>query len=152
MKPAHTKYSSLTSLKLSEGISLRILLSGSETNGIQAVFEDTVEPGIGPARHIHHDQDETFSFLEGEFDVEIAGTIFHMQPGDVAFVPKGTPHAWKNVGNTQGRLRYTFTPALNIEAMFREFDEALKQGELTEEVVGKIMANHQDQEIVGPPL
>ena len=44
MQPAHTKYDTLDSLTLSDGLSLKVLLSGSETNGTQAIFEDIVEP------------------------------------------------------------------------------------------------------------
>lgn len=39
-------------------------------------------------------------FLEGQFDVEVAGELYHIKEGDVAFVPRGTAHAFKNIGNT----------------------------------------------------
>ena len=69
MKPIHNKYDSVESLKLFEGMTLKILLSSADTSGLQAVFEDIVEPGVGPSRHIHHKQDETFLFLEGNFGI-----------------------------------------------------------------------------------
>ena len=74
-----------------------------------------------------------------------------MKPGDVAFIPKGTVHAFKNVGNDRGRLRYVFSPALTMEEMFREFYEALNTGELSEQVMSDIALKH-GQEFVGPPL
>nr|WP_298297761.1 cupin domain-containing protein [uncultured Litoreibacter sp.] len=76
------------------------------------VFEDIVAPGVEPGRLIHHDQDETFIFLEGTFDVEIDGVLYQMEPGDIGFVPRETVHAFKNVGSTPGRLRYVFSLAL----------------------------------------
>ena len=151
MKPIHTNYRATEALVFPGAITLRVLLSGSQTDGSHAVFEDVVEPGIGPGRHIHHGQDETFFFLEGSFDVEVAGALHHMEPGDVAFVPRGTVHAFKNVGQTPGRLRYVFSPALTVEAMFQEFFEALQEGSLTEEIMAKIAGKH-GQEFVGPPL
>ena len=151
MKPIHTSYQNAETMVFPEAITLKVLLSGSQTDGNSAVFEDIVEPGIGPGRHIHHLQDETFFFLEGKFDVEIAGKLHHMSPGDVGFVPKGTIHAFKNVGETQGRIRYIFSPALTIEQMFREFYTSLQQGNLSEEVMMQIAAQH-GQEFVGPPL
>ena len=151
MDPVHTSYDEAETFVFPGAITLRILLSGTQTNSSQAVFEDIVEPGIGPGRHIHHEQDETFFFLEGAFDVEADGVLHHMQPGDVAFVPRGTVHAFKNVGKTQGRIRYVFSPALKVEEMFRSFFAALQDGDLSAEVMSKIALEH-GQEFVGPPL
>ena len=152
MKAIHNKYDSAESLKLFEGMTLKILLTGSETEGLQAVFEDIVEPGVGPGRHIHHKQDETFIFIEGTFDVDIDGQLYRMSAGDTAFVPKGTIHAWKNVGEGVGRLRYIFSPALNIEQMFRDLDKAWNNKEMNGEVIKNLMSNYPEQESAGPPL
>lgn len=151
MKPVHTKYTTAETLIFPEAITLKILLQGSQTDGTQAIFEDIVEPGVGPGRHIHYQQDETFFFLEGSFDVEVGGKLYHMNAGDVAFIPKGTVHAFKNVGDNPGRLRYVFSPALTMEEMFREFYKAMKEGPLSEEVMAEIALKH-GQEFVGPPL
>ena len=133
-------------------ITLRILLTGEDTGGVQEVFEDIVQPDVGPPRHIHRDQDETFFFLEGQFDVEVGGVLHHMSPGDVAFIPRGTVHAFKNVGGTVGRLRYVFTPALKMEAMFRAFHAETESSEtLTAEAMAEIADRH-GQTMVGPPL
>ena len=152
MNPTHTEYESVKVLELFEGMTMKVLLTGSETNGLQAIFEDIVEPGIGPGRHIHHQQDETFMFLEGTFDIEVDGKLFHMKAGDVAFIPKGFVHGWKNVGEVRGRLRYIFSPALNIEDFFRDIYEARKAGEITEENMKMIAQKYPEQESVGPPL
>ena len=152
MKAIHNKYDKVESLKLFEGMTLKILLKGSDTGGIQAVFEDIVEPGIGPERHIHHKQDETFIFLEGKFDVEIDGQIYKMSAGDSAFVPKETVHAWKNVGDGIGRLCYIFSPALNIDQMFRAIHNAYKNQEMNEDFMKQLMSNYPEQDVAGPPL
>ncbi|MFY0645126.1 MAG: cupin domain-containing protein [Bacteroidia bacterium] len=151
MKPTHSVYKNAEKLDFPNVLSLKVLLVGAQTNGQLAVFEDIVEPGVGAPRHIHHEQDETFFFLEGTFDVEIGGVLYHMNPGDMAFVPKGSIHAFKNVGKEKGILRYAFSPAQNIEEMFRSFYEASLRGELSEEDMTKIAAKH-GQEIVGPPI
>lgn len=152
MQPIHSKYDSAESLTLFEGMTLKILLSSSDTNGLLAVFEDSVEPGVGPGQHIHHKQDETFIFLEGTFDVEIDGQVYRMSAGDTAFIPKGTKHGWKNVGGGIGRLRYIFSPALNIEQMFRDIHSAHELGGMTEEVLKKLAADYPEQGVLGPPL
>jgi len=114
MPITHTDYKSSETFDFPGAITLRILLTGEDTDGAQEVFEDIVQPGVGPGRHIHHDQDETFFFLEGDFIVEIDGVVHEMSPGDVAFIPRGSVHAFKNVGSAEGRLRYIFSPALKM--------------------------------------
>ena len=151
MKPIHSKYDSVETLVFPEAITLKILLSGKQTDGSQVVFEDIVEPGVGPGRHIHYNQDEIFFFLEGDFIAEVGGETFQFKPGDVAFIPRGTVHAFKNVGDNKGRLRYIFSPADTIEDMFREMHSVLKIGELTFERMAEISLKH-GQEFVGPPL
>lgn len=151
MKPVYTPYDSAETMIFPGAITLKVLLQASQTNGSQAIFEDIVEPGVGPGRHIHHHQDETFFFLNGTFDVEVAGQLYHMTPGDIAFIPRGTVHAFKNVGSSRGRLRYVFSPAMTIEEMFREFYQVLEKGSLTQELMAKIALKH-GQEFVGPPL
>lgn len=151
MVPFHGKYRDAETFEFPGAITLKILISGDDTGGSLAVFEDVVQPGIGPGRHIHQGQDETFFFLEGRFDVEIDGVLHHMQPGDVAFVPRETVHAFKNVGDSAGRLRYIFSPALNMEAMFRAFFAAQDTGTISQEAMEQIAAEH-GQRFVGPPL
>jgi len=151
MSPIHTKYGAAETLEFAGAITLRILLSGSHTNGTMSVFEDIVQPGVGPGRHVHHGQDELFIFLEGSFVVEIDGQVHTMGVGDVAFVPRETVHAFKNVGESVGRLRYIFTPALQMEAMFRAFYEAEKSTGIGQTEMKKIAADH-GQSFVGPPL
>lgn len=151
MEAIHTIYSKAEQFIFPDAITLKILLSGKHTEGNLAIFEDIVEPGIGPGRHIHHHQDETFFFLEGKFIAEVGNEMFAFQPGDVAFVPKGTVHAFKNIGQTTGKLRYIFSPAQTIENMFREFYDLLEKGNFSEEAMAEISLKH-GQEFVGPPL
>lgn len=151
MNPIHSQYEAVETLTFPNAITLKILLSGQQTDGNQAIFEDLVEPGIGPGRHIHHHQDETFFFLEGDFIAEIDGKMYEMKPGDVAFIPRGTVHAFKNVGKTPGKLRYIFSPAHTIEEMFREFFDSLEKSNLSFARMAEISLKH-GQEFVGPPL
>ncbi len=151
MPITHSSYTEVETLDFPGAITLRILLTREETDGAQEVFEDIVQPGVGPGRHIHHDQDETFFFLEGEFIVEIDSKVHEMSPGDAAFIPRGTVHAFKNVGTTEGRLRYVFSPALKMEAMFRALHKAAEGGEISEANMHDIATSH-GQTFVGPPL
>ena len=151
MKPLHINPDDAETLSFPGAIEFRVLISGDKTDNQFAVFEDIVEPGIGPARHIHKDQDETFFVIEGTFDVEVGGKLIHLAPGNVAFVPRGTIHAFKNVGTTKGRLRYLFTPAGNFEEMVREMFAIGGGAQPSEEELNKIALQH-GQQFVGDPL
>ena len=146
-----TKSGEAETLNFPGAITLSILLPASATGGVLAIFEDVVEPGVGPGRHIHHGEDETFFVGSGKFIVEVDGTVHDLAPGDVAFVPRGTVHAFKNIGTTPGLLRYAFTPAGQVEAMFRAFYAASMRGETDMDAMAKIALEH-GQEFVGPPL
>ncbi|QDG75522.1 cupin domain-containing protein [Labrenzia sp. PHM005] len=150
-KPLHITPSSIQTFEIPDFITFRILLSGNQTDGTLAIFEDDVHPGQGPARHIHRDQDETFFFLEGEFDVEIAGERHHMKPGDVGFVPRGTVHAFKNVGSTVGKLRYILSPAGTFEEFIPSIHAILTDGTQSQDAIAGLAGKH-GMEMVGPPL
>ena len=111
MKPLRIVYRESETFDFPGQITLRVLLSGTQTDGSLAVFEDIVEPGVGPGRHIHRDQDETFFVEAGLFDLEADGTRLRgLGPGDMAFVPRGTVHAFRNIGGVAG------APALRLLA------------------------------------
>jgi len=153
MAAKHIKYTNTEPLEINDGVKVRILLRNKDTSGVHAIFEDIVEPGsIGPARHIHREQDETFLFLKGEFEIEVEGERFQTKAGDVAFVPKGSAHAWKNIGKEVGIFRYFFSPGLNIEDMFLDLHELRSLGHSTEEAMESLIAKYPKQEVVGPPI
>lgn len=148
----HTDYKKVKTLELFEEIKLNILMMATDTNGVLSIFEDIVDPGISVNQHIHHKQDETFFFLEGEFEIEVDGQLFHVKAGDTASVPMGAVHAWKNISDKLGRLRYIFIPALNIDQMFLDVQNAKQNGGLSEDVLAEIALKYPEQETVGPPL
>jgi quercetin dioxygenase-like cupin family protein len=152
VKPMHVTESGGERLVFPDGaIEMVIKIPGAATDGAFAVFEDVVRPGAGPARHIHRDQDETFFVLDGQFDFEIEGTLIHAGAGDIAFVPRGAVHAFRNAGAEHGRLRFMFTPAGEAEAMFRAFLADAHKRPLTVETMNGIAADY-GQTFVGPPL
>ena len=69
--------------------------------GVCVIFVDA-PPGRGPGPHTHP-YEEILIILEGEATFEISGDEVVAVAGDVAIVPAGTPHAFKNTGH--GPLR-----------------------------------------------
>ena len=102
---------------------LSFKISSRESRDIFAVEHRFHLPG-GPARHLHHSQDEWFYALEGEFVVEIGDQRTKLRVGDSIFAPKGVPHVWACVEPTGGRMLLTFAPAGQMEDFFREVTKA----------------------------
>ncbi|GAB1422505.1 hypothetical protein MASR2M15_27390 [Anaerolineales bacterium] len=88
------------------------------------VIENTFHHKGGPARHLHHDQDEWFYCVKGEFIIEVGQERFSLHPGDALFAPRKVPHVWAYVGNQTGTMLITFTPAGQMESFFREVTKA----------------------------
>jgi mannose-6-phosphate isomerase-like protein (cupin superfamily) len=89
------------------------------------ILENVFHAKGGPARHLHHDQDEWFYVVEGEFLVEIGQERMLLRPGDSVLAPRRVPHVWAFTGNTaRGSILITFTPAGKMEAFFREVTKA----------------------------
>jgi len=74
---------------------------------------------------VHHDQDEWFYALEGEFRFEIGQERLTLKPGDSVLGPRHVPHVWAYTGGGgTGRILIAFAPAGKMEAFFREITKA----------------------------
>ncbi len=76
------------------GEQIRVLSAGGETGSFE-VFLQEGEPGIGPPPHFHA-WDEAYFILEGELDVQIGGDHRTMKAGELAFIPAGLVHCYRN--------------------------------------------------------
>lgn len=97
-------------------------LVGQQTNGSIMMFEETLPAGTGSSFHFHHDSDEVAWVLDGDFRFRIGEELSQGGPGTCAFFPRRVPHAWKNCGDTTGRVLFLYTPA----AAGRYFEELLE--------------------------
>jgi len=92
-------------------------VTGKQTNGAFTIIDQIIMPGGGPPPHIHHREDETFYVMSGMFSF-LSGDVEKMLgPGSFVYVPKGTIHTFRNVGDSQGRLLVSITPA-GLEEFF----------------------------------
>ncbi len=111
------------------------------------ILENTFHQKGGPARHLHHDQDEWFYGIEGEFVIEVGQERITLNPGDSVLLPRKVPHVWAYVGNATGRILIAFMPAGRMEAFFREVTRANAMPPLDPE-----LWRAHGMELVGPPL
>jgi quercetin dioxygenase-like cupin family protein len=111
------------------------------------ILENVFHAKGGPARHLHHEQDEVFYALEGEFLIEIGDERRRLCPGDSLLAPRRVPHVWAYVGEGRGRILITFSPAGQMEAFFR----IVTQANALPPQDPALWRAH-GMELVGPPL
>jgi len=95
---------------------------GSQTGGAIAQVEVDDPRGTAPPMHIHRGEDETFFVISGSITLLVDGERIDAGPGDYAFVPRGTPHAYI-VTSERARMLVTFSPA-GFEEFFVEVGQA----------------------------
>jgi quercetin dioxygenase-like cupin family protein len=99
-----------TALQFTPGERLVWKATGATTGGELDVCELTAQPQAGPPEHIHHQNDEAFVILAGTFRFKVGDELMTASAGTFVFVPRGTAHAWKNVGVQPGHMLLVYTP------------------------------------------
>jgi mannose-6-phosphate isomerase-like protein (cupin superfamily) len=84
------------------------------------VCEAIEPPESGAGYHRHPTYDETFLICEGHYDFRLDGEFLKLGPGDVVFVPRGTPHGFVSMGPEVGRQIIISSPGGVFDAMIAE--------------------------------
>ena len=95
-------------------------IPSQHTGGAYSLFEVATHPRAGPPPHVQHREDEFFYVLEGEFEFLSGGETLGVGVGSLLYVPKGTLHTHKNVGEGMGRMLVSQTPGGLYERFFEE--------------------------------
>lgn len=117
-----------------------IKISGKDTNGLFTVVENYNDPGIGIPMHVHENEDEIFHIIEGEMEFELQGKTSVLKQGDMIFLPRMIPHAFRVVGTQKAKAVVTVIPS-GIEQMFEALSE-LPAGPPDFEKVASICGNY----------
>jgi quercetin dioxygenase-like cupin family protein len=135
-----------------KGVNANILdvkISGSDTDGDLAIFEQTsLSPGRGTPLHVHPNQDEIFYVLDGSYRFKVGEELYNLSTGDSIFLPRAIPHAWTQI-SAKGKMMVTLQPAGKLENFFVTMS-ALDH-EPTPAEIAKIFEDN-DMKVVGPPL
>jgi len=126
---------------------LTFKVSTADSGGALVVSEIAHYAKGGPPRHVHHNQDEWFHVVEGEYVIEIDGELSRLTPGDSAFGPRGVPHGWAHLRNGRGRIAFVAAPAGRLEEFFLEITRA---GAMAPQDPAFWLPY--DMELTGPPL
>ncbi len=101
----------------------RLLLSRDDTGGAFSLFDYRSEAGTGVPAHVHQHEDEAWLVLEGAMEVTVAGVAHRLEPGGMAFGPRGIEHSFRCVGETPTRFILIASPG-GFERFFGEVDDA----------------------------
>lgn len=103
---------------------LSFKVSTADSGGALLIVEIAHHGKGGPARHLHHNQDEWFHVIEGEYILEVGDERYRLGPGDSAFGPRGVQHGWVHVTDGPGRITFVVAPAGRLEEFFYEITKA----------------------------
>jgi len=90
--------------------------------------------------HVHARHEETFLVLEGEYKMRLGDEVVIASAGDYVFVPRGTPHSYRNVGPRPARMLNIMSPADGVELLVEL--GALAGKTVREEVLTEVHARH----------
>jgi mannose-6-phosphate isomerase-like protein (cupin superfamily) len=101
-------------------MSMTFKTTAGENWNAYTVCEATEPPESGAGYHRHPTYDETFIICEGHYDFRLDGQTLKLGPGDVVFVPRGTPHGFVSTGPETGRQIIISSPGGLFDAMIAE--------------------------------
>jgi quercetin dioxygenase-like cupin family protein len=128
---------------------LDVKISGSDTEGDLAVFEQTsLSKGRGTPLHVHPSQDEIFYVLEGNYRFKVGEDKYALSAGDSIFLPRAVPHAWTQASE-KGKMLVILQPAGKLEDFF--VTVASLDHQPTQKEMASLFARN-DMQVVGPPL
>ena len=103
-------------------------VASQNTGGAYSLFEVATQPGGGSPPHVQHREAESFYVLEGQFELLSGKETLRLGAGSLLYVPKGTLHSHKNVGEGVGRMLVTQTPGGLYERFFEQVGEPAMDG------------------------
>jgi quercetin dioxygenase-like cupin family protein len=125
--------------------------ASADSGGAYSLFEVVSPAGGGVPLHLHRREDEAFYLLAGELLVRVGDQQFRAAAGAFVRFPRGTPHAYRNVGGCPARLLVVVSPG-----GYERFFEAMSRVPVPADGppdMGQVMsvARQFDLEVLGPP-
>jgi uncharacterized cupin superfamily protein len=88
------------------GESVEIFVSSKSTNYNFCVGVQTSPPGGGPPPHKHEREDETFTVLEGQYELFDGNGWIPFPKGEIRCSLRGNFHGFRNCGTTHGKMMF----------------------------------------------
>jgi len=110
------------------GLSLHLKVTSEISNDQLGLYEITLAPqAIGAKLHYHRFMDETFIVNQGVLTIQAGQDTHQAEPGTVVYVPRFTPHGFRNDTDQVVKLTLLFNPAQKRENFFRGLHETLSE-------------------------
>jgi mannose-6-phosphate isomerase-like protein (cupin superfamily) len=111
----HDRFGTSHSLGFS---SLTFKVASNDTAGNLFIIEHRdLQPGKGPALHLHYSQEEWFYVMESEVAIQVGDQRLSLHAGESILAPRSIPHAFSAIGSP-AHLLIAFTPAGKMEQYF----------------------------------
>lgn len=108
------------------GLSFTFKVTSEISNDQLGVYEIVLAPmAIGAKLHYHRFMDETFIVTQGILTIQAGDKEFNAVSGTVTYVPRFTPHGFRNDTNEEVKLVLLFNPSQKREGFFRGLHETL---------------------------
>jgi mannose-6-phosphate isomerase-like protein (cupin superfamily) len=88
-------------------------------------------PGGQSAVHVHPQQDELYEVKEGEIQVYLDNTWRTVKAGERVNIPKGTVHAFRNIGKQKVVAFNSHNPGLRFGEMLEVIQQYINDGKIT---------------------
>jgi quercetin dioxygenase-like cupin family protein len=92
------------------GDQVTLLAAGRDTGGTMTAVQVVAGPGSGPPPHTHV-YAEIFYVLDGTLTVEVDGEAWPVRAGELAAVPGGAVHTYRNEAGERARFLAVLHPA-----------------------------------------
>ena len=92
------------------GQPVEVLASSRSTNRSFTVITQTCQPGEGVPPHVHANEDEFFTVLEGEFELFDGERWKPLPKGQSSFALRGQPHAFRAAGTSTSKMMVFCSP------------------------------------------
>ena len=119
------------------------VVTGEESGGAMFAMDCLVGIGGGPPPHRHLAEDELFTVYEGAVEFTVAGKTSTIAKGDSVFIPRETPHSYRNETDEPARMLTIYAPA-GMEGWFLEVctpvdDPSKPPPPVTDELIQKML-------------
>lgn len=112
-------------------------VKSKDTGAVFSVIEMITEPAMGVSPHVHENEDELVYLLQGEIEVTLGDQTMKAVPGVMAFLPRGIPHGFTNIGDTPSIVIDTILPGA-FDSYFAELAALYKSGEPNQEEINAL--------------
>ena len=108
------------------GGTITLKITSDLTKDQLGLYEIRLAPGVvGAQLHYHRFMDEIFIVSKGKMTIQLHEKEIEAQEGAVVYVPRYTPHGFRNNSDQEAVITLLFNPGQSREGFFRGLGEIL---------------------------